>query len=477
MKRFTGTWVVVAVFAALLAFLLVGNPKSRDEAREEALTLVAVDRDALEKVTISNPAGQVVLEKTDGTWRIAAPRELPVEESLLNQVKNALEELVASDTVWDAPTEEEKKKAGLDEPELRVHYTAEGGKTGTLEIGRTLPKGELRYASSSRKPGIHTVRGDDVEVFAKGVTDLRRKKLLDFERDQVRTMLLEAPGREPLMLTRKDALAPWMVSTPFTGRADRGRANGVLTRLSNLRAREFVEPAPRPEGLDGERGTITLGGDGGKTWVLLVGPEAKGAPDRFYVREGRTGTVAIADGPLSEDLKDPFTAWRDKQLLDFHVDDVRTLELVLDKGPLVVERNADGMFATNVGDAPKVVNPEATGLLRTARDATITEPGPEAPAGSAKSKDLGLETPVVRAKWTTGEGDETQSFELVIGATKPGTNLRWARTHESTAALLLDAEPIVKAAAELAAAPTKPAETPAASPEPTPAGSPAPEKG
>lgn len=478
MKKFTGTWIVVAVFAALLAFLLVGKPKSRDEAKEASLTLLETDREALEKVTIANRGGELVLEKKDGVWRIAAPRELPVEESLLNQVKNALEELVASDLVWATPTDEDRKKAGLDAPEARVHFTAAGGKSGTLEVGRALPKGELRYVASSGKPGIFTIQDYDVEVFTKGLADFRRKKILDFERDDILTMLVEAPGREPLMLTRKDVLAPWMVSTPFTGRADRGRANGVLTKLSNLRALEFVEPPPQAEGLDGERGTFTLSGDGGKTWTVMVGAEKKDAPGRFYVRDGKTGAVAIADGPLPGDLKDPFSAWRDEQLFDFHVDDVRTLELVLDKGPLVVERNVDGMFATKGGE-PKIVNAEATAVLRTARDAKVGELGPEAPVGSAKSRELGLETPVVHAKWTTG-GDDPVTLELVVGATKPGTRLRWARTNESTNALLLDAEPIVKAAAELAAAPAKPAkpaESPAATPAATSKASPAPEKG
>ena len=182
------------------------------------------------------------------------------------------------------------------------------------------------------------------------------------------------------------------------------------------------------------------------------------------MREGERGQVALADSPLAVDLVDPFAAWRDKQLFDFFADDVSSIDLVLAKGPLHVARNVDRMFATTSG-TPVVVNTEASRLLRSARDATVVEFGPDAPAGSAKAKELGLDNPVVLARWT----ELGRTTELAIGTTKPGGTLRWVRTSESPTASLVDAEPIVQAAAALAGAPSAtptPAPSPVASPSP-----------
>ena len=450
MKKFTGTWIVVGLLAALVLWIVVIEPKTREEAKEADLTLVSSDREKLEKVEITNAGGTFVLEKKDDAWRITAPRDLPVEESSLNLVKNALESLVASDRVWPSGGAEEREKAGLTKPAATITYAA-ADKSGTLEVGRQIAKNETFYVAASGKPGIYTARIRTVEIFTKGLPEFRRKKLVEIDRDKVRTLILEAPGREPLMLMRADTLAPWIASTPFAGRADRGRANGLLTRLSNLRAEEFVDTPPREAGLDGLRGSITVTADGGTTATVLIGAVTTGSGDaqRLFVREGERGQVAITKDPIAADLADPFTAWRDKQLFDFFADDVSAVDLVLDKGPLHVVRNDDRMFATS-GGTPVVVNTEASRLLRAARDAAIVEFGPDAAAGSAKSRELGLEKPLVLARWT----ELGRTTELAIGAAKAGTALRWVRTSESATALLVDVEPIVQAAAALAAAPS-----------------------
>src|SRR5688500_6801316 len=136
MKRFTGTWVLVAIFAALLAFLLLGKPKSREEVREAELTIAKADRDALERFEVTNANGTFVLVKgTDDGWSLTSPIAVPVEESALNQMKNAIEELVASDVAWKKPAAEDRTRAGLDAPAATVTWKA-GGDTGTLEIGK-----------------------------------------------------------------------------------------------------------------------------------------------------------------------------------------------------------------------------------------------------------------------------------------------------------------------------------------------------
>jgi hypothetical protein len=263
-----------------------------------------------------------------------------------------------------------------------------------------------------------------------------------------------------MMLTRNDTLSPWSVTTPFTGRADRGKANGLLTRLTNLAAEEFVDTPAAKHGVEGLRGSVTLAGDGGKTWTVLVGAEKKkGDKTLVEVRDGERGQVILAESALAQDVLDPFTSWRDKQLFDFFVDDVTRVALPAEATPLAFTRDEGRMFVTT-GGSPVMVNDEANALLRSARDAMVVELGKDAPAGSRASTELGFEKPFVKVQWTAQE----KPYELVVGAAKAGTAQRWARTHESPTAVLIDADPIVRAAASLAAASKPKPASPAASP-------------
>lgn len=468
-RKFTGTWVLVGIFAALLAFVWLANPKTKEEREEESLTLSKAKREDISRVEIAGAKGTIVLEKGDAdAWKITQPRELPAEESAVNQVKNAIEELVATDRVWEAPTEADRTTAGLAPAATTVRWKA-GDAEGSLEIGKALTKGEKVYVATSRQPGIFAARKFSLEVFDKGLADFRRKKVFEIVRDEVRSITVEAPGREPLFLTRENALAPWVVATPFKGRADRGKANGLITRMSNLRAESFVDEGAKPEGIDGLRGSITLTADGGRTFRLLVGEEKKektatGEPT-FLARDGDRGQVVVASGPIAEDLKAPFAGWRDASLFDFATDGVKTLTLTLPEGPLVLERNADRMWATKT-EPPKLLNAEATALLDALKTATVSEWGADAPAGSAKSKQYGFEAPVISA---TFDGDAV-SGAIAIGVEKEGA-VRWVRTSESPEARAVDTSAIVTAATDLAAAAKKPAEaaspSPSASPSPT----------
>src|SRR3954468_12345598 len=123
MKKFAGTWVVVGVFAALLAYLLIAKPKGVDEKRTDSLTLTSSKRETIDKIELKNTNGEFVIARVSGgpapspapsaapalvetpeVWKITSPRELLLEDSALAQMKNSLSDLIATDPVWAAPT-------------------------------------------------------------------------------------------------------------------------------------------------------------------------------------------------------------------------------------------------------------------------------------------------------------------------------------------------------------------------------------
>ena len=240
MKKFLPTWIALGVFGALLAYLLIAKPKTKDEREEASRTLTKTKRESIDRIEVKNGSGDFLFAKQPGgeKWTFvlgtsgvatapvwARGKTFPVEDTSYNQMLNSLAGLEALDVAWEKPGDAERTKAGLaPKPTSQVRWHSEDG-DHTLAVGNATASDDGFYAETPGKPGIWVVRKYNLEVFGKGLDDYRRKKLYDFERDDVRSLTITVKGKPgPLAMSRADPTAPWQVTTPFTGRADRGNA-------------------------------------------------------------------------------------------------------------------------------------------------------------------------------------------------------------------------------------------------------------
>ena len=464
MRKFAGTWIALALFAGLVGWLLLAKPKSQDERKEASLTLAKTKRESIDRIEIRNANGTFVLARVSGgptptpaaapspaasatpapppapeVWKIQQPRDLPVEDVALNQMKNALSDLVAVDPVWDAATDEQLAQVGLKDPLTTVTWHADDGDHGLL-FGKAFPKGEQLYARARDSKKVYVVRKWGVEVFSKSLNDFRRHRLFDFDRDSVQKVEITAVGNGTLAASRASMITPWLATSPFTGRADRGKLNNFLARIAALRADDFASGIDaRAAGLDAPRAKITVSTSDGQTHTLLVGADAPGG--KWYARDAASGEIAVCSASVPGDVKEPFAAWQDKSLLDFPIEDVASLELTVDGGTFSFHRDDNRMWVENTKKAE--VNAEVATFLRTVRGATVSE----------RAKTASFDKPSLSASWIAGSGTTAQKFEVTVGAAK-GT-AHWVRTSEGPDALLV-ADDLARAARALVAASNKP---------------------
>ena len=434
MKKFAGTGIVVVIFAALLAYLLVAKPKDSEGRKQDALTLTSSKRETIDRIAIRTSAGEITLARVvpePEVWRITSPGPFIPEDSALSQMKNALSDLVAVDPVWPAPTEEQRKQVALDLPATSVKWHAADG-DHTLSLGKPFPKRDEVYVQVTGSPGIFLVRKFAVEVFTKGINDLRRHKIFDFDRDAVRTITVTTKEGK-LRATRADTLAPWIASGPFSGRADRGKMNNVLAKLYGLRADAFVDAA-NPKALAKPRVMVETTGHGAVT--LVVGDEADGG--KWIGKDPASGQIFIASTNLPTDLVAPFAEWRDRTLLDFPVEDVSTLELTIGGATYGFHRDDSKMFVSNGGTS---VNAEAAQFLRAVKTATVSE--------RSEKGSFGFEKPALSASWLLGSGEKRQQITLAVGA--PKGKAHWVKTSEMPGGQLV-ADDLVATANALATA-------------------------
>lgn len=410
MKKFTGTGVALAVFGALLVWLLWYQPKTKDERDEAKKTVVKAEREKIDRIEVTNATGAYVFEKKGDAWLLTSPRNAPAEDAVTSQMLNALAELIATDLVWKDPTAEQKKLAGLDPPAITVKYRA-GGKEQTLLIGKAHSREDGYYVSAAKGP-VYMGRKWSLDPFAKSLEDFRRKKLFVFDKDDVRTISIGA-----VELSRADSISPWHTAgKPFEGRADRGKVNGMLTRATALKAKAWLAPETQ---LDA-RYEMRIGLTSGEEHRLLVGQD-RGSGE-WLARVGTSGEIVVTADPRPLDDPKEIASWKDPQLYDFVVDDVSKLTVEVDGQTVVVTRDEDRMWKAGTN----VVNAEATAFLRDAKLAKAIETSSEA---------KGTNSPVVKATWVT----PTQTLELVLGDPKTGTKpvQRWIKTNESPRAALV----------------------------------------
>ncbi len=210
-------------------------------------------------------------------------------------------------------------------------------------------------------------------------TELRERRVLDFDPATISSVTLEAPNQPTLTLQRLEssgAESQWQLapttdgsSGAQTSTADPAAVRRLLERLALLSALRFESDAPSSAqteswGFNRPEREITLlpaaaPGESPRPIVLQLGTDASGA---VYARAGSAaeagGSVYAVNVNLDEDFPVAARAWRDRTVLEFPANariagikltDLTQTAVLLDTG-----FNADGAPAADVKDPAAV---------------------------------------------------------------------------------------------------------------------------
>jgi hypothetical protein len=212
-----------------------------------------------------------------------------------------------------------------------------------------------------------TVATYKARSFEKSLTDLRERRILDFDTNAVQRIEVRWPDGsvhlERVLPTTPEADAEdadtaegavastWRVTAPVEGRADDEAVDRLLSDLSFLRADGFVDD-PSDEalaGFDDPAYEIVLHGEAGedgtqRIWRFTIGPVHDG--DKLLARGAETSLYTISAARLI-DFPRQVIAYRFKRLADFRVSDAFQLDFFFqpsagDPVALTAERTSDG---------------------------------------------------------------------------------------------------------------------------------------
>ena len=267
-------------------------------------------------------------EKRDGTWRVTYPIEVKADtqeiEDILSELRSLQVSTFEADQA-DADTAAQLEKTGLDTPRIQIELT-DGNNTHALDIGAEVPpeNGTPRhvYVKSVHQHAIYTVSDDIYQLLSTSVFDLRDKRIIDFQRTD--TIRIEIRQGQETTVCAKNRDNAWELQTPTgTMKADAQAVDDLLFGVDSLEAAAFVDtPAKNlaSYGLASPSIAVAFTQRGQeKPAVLRIGDVTKDGT--VYVKAEQSDQVARVERGLIDKIALGAAWLRDKQVLNFHIDD------------------------------------------------------------------------------------------------------------------------------------------------------------
>ena len=390
-------------------------------------------------------------EKRDGAWFVTHPIKAKADTQEIEDLLLELRSLQVSTFEADqtaANTSAQLEKTGLNTPRTQIELI-DGGSTYALDIGSAVPSEsrtqERVYVKSVHQEAIYTVSEDIYTLLNKSVFDLRDKRIIDFQRTDTIRVEIEQDWETTVCTKNHDNT--WELQTP-TGKikADAKAVDDLVFGVDSLEAAAFVDDPVRNlahYGLAPSSIKVTFTQRGGeKPAVLHIGNYAEDGT--VYVKAEQFDQITRVK-PVLIDKITLGTAWlRDKQVLNFHIDDAIRLTLLHGEESLTCQRLGTNWRLT----APvkeDANNAEVNAIIYELDDLTVAAFVRNEPA--LTDAITGFDTPQIQL---TIELRNQKVYTLQVGKTEASGRFYARLQHEPNLIFLLNAELVPKLKTTLA---------------------------
>ena len=263
--------------------------------------LLKFDREKVDGIDVSAGGKTIAIAKDGGDWKLTKPVQTKADfgsvEGLVGRLQTAQMKSIAADQASPA----DLKKYGLDKPEATVNLNI-GSSRATLLLGGKASDNTV-YARDASKPAVVTVDSSLVDDLKKDADSYRRKDLFEFRPFNATHIEMSRNG-QTIVLDRvkgqNDKPDTWKRVSPAAADVDKEKMDGLLSKLSNMRASSFVDSTAKT-GLDKPALTITVKFDDGKKEEKVAFGQS--GSDVFAARPGEPGAAKADTADFNEAVK------------------------------------------------------------------------------------------------------------------------------------------------------------------------------
>jgi hypothetical protein len=268
-------------------------------------TLIKFDREKVDAAEVVAGGKTLAIVKDGGDWKITQPVAVRADFGTVEGLLGRLQTVQMKSIVKTDPTPADLKVYGLDKPEHAITLNL-GSAKATLQLGGKASDGTL-YARDTSKATVFTVETALADDLKKGADDYRRKDVFEFRAYNANRLEFIRDGQTVAFekvkadaKDGKDAPERWRRVVPTAADASKDTIDGLLSRLSNMRAGSFVESTAKT-GLDKPALTVVAKFDDGKKEERVTFGKVEN--DVFAARPGEPGAAKVDATEFTEALK------------------------------------------------------------------------------------------------------------------------------------------------------------------------------
>lgn len=255
-------------------------------------TVLKLERDKIDRLTIVTPARTLEFAKDNNEWRMTAPLAARADFTSVDGLVSRLHTLQMKALV--APQAANLAEYGLDKPRVTIRLGS-GSSQAALLIGKESGEG-VHFAKDQSRPAVFSIEKSVAEDAGKEPGEYRQKDLFD-ARSFNATRIEVTRGSDTLAFEKvktknKDGQEEelWRQVAPAAKDADRTKVDNLVSAVTGARATGFAESTAKT-GLDKPELTVALKFDDGKREEKVA--FARSGSEGFAARTGEPGAARV----------------------------------------------------------------------------------------------------------------------------------------------------------------------------------------
>ncbi len=265
--------------------------------------VLAFAKDEVMQVQRWGTDGEIVLARAEPDWQMREPVAARADADAVDGLLDKIDQAEIAAFVSEDPDTAALAAYGLGERASQVEIALLVGEDRAekrLAIGGADEQGRW-YARDASRPQVFLVDSTLVQELTKGISALRDKEPLRFEREQVQRIVLTR-GAATAFAADKDTSGVWHLSEPMGRDAKSWKLNSLLSDLEQLEVEDFAEELPAEAA---SVFSIELHGEG---QALLTARFSSASGTSYLQQEGDDAVYVVSGDDFAE--------------LDLDIDDV-----------------------------------------------------------------------------------------------------------------------------------------------------------
>jgi hypothetical protein len=321
------------------------------EARELSGHVLQFDRSKVDGINLETNDTKIELRRRDNEWQMDAPIKDKADDTVVEQLLNAVEGLEKESSIKPEPGKDEGRDLGLVKPNVSLQLLGQDAPPAILFGKDTAIEGK-GYIRLSNSDEIYVVANDLRSQVTRPADDYRDHQLADVAATQVTQVNIKTSAGEIELQKSQDH---WQINRPIKARGDDGKIADLISQTLTVKVDSFVpgnQAGVANAALNDAQGTVTFGIEGAdKPLVLQISKPLDS--QKVYAKLSTRDAVVLLPRAVAGFLSISPSDVRDHHLVRINLDTVDRIHVTPAGAPdIVLARKGEDWTIKSMGDKP-----------------------------------------------------------------------------------------------------------------------------